>query len=369
MSIPDGDFDGSLMMKGFKFAGVYDPKLAAFVNATNTVDAIDVRWAAKGADISLEESGYSLQLESADAGGGAVTSKVHHTLKSVLESVKITADGKAPMNVVYKVGPITSDGTAEGMRGRSMLDLWAYLVGLGGVEKAAEHQDELKSRLTALLPLWTSTKVVASIDGVTADLPFGQIGVKSFVERVALSGVVPHGEFEIGLKMDGLTLPTALLPSWSVPLLPNLLDTDVKFAVEGLDQMAKAVIADMDLNKDPPLSEESQDKLAGMWQSGNPKVLIQPSRIASPNYTLTVQGELTLKGEKPSGQVTIEADGFDKSLALVQAAAQANPQLQQVLQGLAIAKGLAKAGADGKLSWQIALAADGGVTVNGQKVK
>jgi hypothetical protein len=369
LSIPEGNYDGSLMMRGFKFAGVYDPKLAAFLTATNTVDAIDVRWAAKDIDVSLEEAGYVVNLESSDAGGGAANSKVRHTLKSVLETVKATHDGKTPVNIVYKVGPITSDASAEGVRSRGMLDLWAFLVGLGGADNITQHQDELKSRLTNLLPLWTSTKVSATIDGVAVQLPFGDVSVKTIVERVALSGIVPHGEFELGLKIDGLSLPTALLPSWSVPLLPNLLDTNVKFAVDGLDQIAKTAIADFDLNEDPPLSEESQEKLAGMWLIGNPKIVIQPSRIASPNYTVSLQGELTIKGEKPSGHVTIEADGFDKSLALVQAAAQANPELKQVIAGLGMAKSLAKAGADGKLSWEVVLSADGGVAINRQKVK
>jgi hypothetical protein len=368
LSIPDGDYDGSLMMRGFKFAGVYDPKLAAFVNASNTIDAIDVRWTAKDADVSLEEAGYVLEMQSSEADGGAVNSKFHHALKSVLETVKVAPNGKTPMNVVYKVGPITSDGTAEGVRSRSMLDLWAFLVGLGGIEKAADHQDELKSRLNALLPLWTSSKVAASIDGVSVQMPFGQVSVKSFGERVAVTGIAPHGEFEIGLKIDGLTLPTALLPSWSVPLLPDLLDANVKFSADGLDQIAKTAIAEADFRDDPPLSEDSQDKLAGMWRSANPRVTIQPSRMTSPNYALAVQGEFALSGAKPTGHVTIEAQGFDKSVAVVQAAAQSNPQLQQVLAALTIAKGLAKTGADGKLTWDIALAEGGAVTINGQSI-
>src|SRR5437879_3901387 len=33
LSIPDGDYEGSLRMPGYKFTGVYDPKLATFLTA------------------------------------------------------------------------------------------------------------------------------------------------------------------------------------------------------------------------------------------------------------------------------------------------------------------------------------------------
>ena len=88
----------------------------------------------------------------------------------------------------------------------------------------------------------------------------------------------------------------------------------------------------------------------------------------SPNYAVSVAGEFAAIGPMPTGKVTIEAEGFDKSFAIVQAAAQGNPQLQQVLMGLGVAEGLAKPGPGDKLTWEIALGADGAVSVNGQKM-
>jgi hypothetical protein len=375
LTLPDGEYSGSLALSGYKFTGVYDPKLAIFLNANNTIDLIDVKWTAKDADVSLQETGSVVDFQGSDAGSGAANGKMHHSVKGLVETVKVTPKVDKPtsspgagMSMTYKLGSLTSDGTIDAIRGRSMLDLWAYLVGLQGIGHAIEHQDELKSRITSILPLWNQMKVALAVNGMSVQLPFGAVGLKTLTEKVAMSGLTPHGEFEIGLGFDGLTLPAALLPPWAGPLLPTLLDSDFKLSVDGLDQLVRTAIADFDMKANAPLSPENEAKLAGMWFAGKPKLVIAPSRIVSPNYTLSVQGELALTMPKPTGKFTVSADGLDKTMSVVQAAAQSNPQLQQALPILTFIKGLAKTGADGKPSWEIALGPDGAVTVNGQKM-
>jgi hypothetical protein len=185
---------------------------------------------------------------------------------------------------------------------------------------------------------------------------------------VAFTGVTPHGEFEVGLGFDGLTIPAGLLPPAFAPLLPTAADTDFKLAIEGLDQVVKTAIADFDAKATPPMSPQNEAKLAGMLMMGKPRLIVPPSHISSPSYTLTVQGELAITMPKPTGKFTVSADGLDKTMEIVQAAAKTNPQLQQAVPILTFIKGLAKPGADGKPSWEIALGPDGAVTVNGQKM-
>jgi len=372
LSSPDGDVAGSFAVNGYKFDGVYDPKLASFLAAKGSADLVDVKWTAKGTDVALQEAGFAFDVQSSDAGGGAVSVKARNTIKSVSETVKVTSPAKQgapaqPVSIVYKLGPLSGDATLEAMHSRGLLDLWAFLVAQQGVEHVVEHQDELKSRLKAILPLWNSAKVDASISDVSAGLPFGEVGLKSFGERIGFSGLASHGEFELGFKLDGPTFPAALLPSWSKPLLPSSLDADFKMTAEGLDQIARALIDDLDLKATPPLSEASQGKLAAMWLGGHPRLVIGPGRLTSPSYAISVQGELEMTKPKPSGRLTIEADGLDKTFATIQEAAKTTPMLQQALAGLTFVKGLAKPAADGKPSWVIELGADGAVSVNGMK--
>ncbi len=374
MAMPDGEYGGSVALNNYKFSGVYDPKLATFLNATNTIDLIDVKWKAKESEVSLQETGSVAEFKGADAGGGAVNGSVRHTVKGLVENVKVTPAAKAgsppgaPVSITYKVASMTSEGTLEAMRGRSIMDLWAYLVSLPSPEQAVEHQDELKSRVSAMLPLWNKMKVALTLNGLSAQLPFGEVKVNSFGETLAFSGLTPHGEFELGLKIDGPSIPAALLPPWSAPLLPNLLDADVKLSIEGLDKLSHAVVDNFDAKATPPLSAENQAKLAAMLVSGNPRLVLSPSRIVSPNYTLNVQGEMALTMPKPTGKFIISADGLDKTADIIQAAAKANPQLAQAVPIITFVKGLAKTGADGKPTWEVVIGADGGVTVNGQKM-
>jgi hypothetical protein len=374
VATPEGEVGGSLALNGYRFEGVYDPKLAAFLTAKGTVDLIDVKWMTQGMEVSLQEAGYLLEMQASDAGGGAVSAKTHHAVKSVVETVKVTPPAKpgtpqaAPISIVYTLGAMTGDGSMEGMRSRAALNLWAFLVGLEGIEHVVEHQDELKTQLLAILPLWSNAEATVSLDGVSAQFPFGSIGLKTLGERLAFSGLTSQGAFELGLKLDGLTLPAPLIPSWSKPLVPTLLDVGFKITIEGLDEIARTLIEDLDLEADPPLSEESQTKLEDMLASGSPKLVIAPSRLTSPSFDISVEGEMALTKPKPSGKITIEADGFDKSLAIVQAAAQSDPKLQQVLTGLTMVKGLAKQSPDGKPSWVLEYSVDGVFTVNGQKM-
>ncbi|MFI5012519.1 MAG: DUF2125 domain-containing protein [Hyphomicrobiales bacterium] len=372
---PKGEISGSFALSGYRFDGVYDPKLAAFLTATNTVDLIDMKWAAEGTDVSLQESGYATELRGADAGSGAVTVTVGHKLKSIFETVKVTPPARngapppAPVSIVYNVGPVSGDGTIEAMRSRSMLDLWAFLVGLNGVEHVIEHQSELKEQLLKVLPLWNSAKVQVSMNDIAAEFPFGTLGLKSFGETIALSGATPQGAFELGMKFSDLSVPTALLPPWSNPLLPTALETDIKVQIQGLDKVVRAAIEDCDLAASPPLSQESQAKLAAMLLGGEPKLVIAPSRLVSPSFELSVEGELALTPPKPTGRLTVGATGLDKTLAIIQAAAQNDPKLlQQALMGLTFLKGLAKQGADGKSVWALELGPDGAVTINGQRM-
>jgi hypothetical protein len=374
MSTPDGDVTGSLASTGYKFEGVYDPKLAAFLTAKGSIDLIDLKYSAQGADASLQEEGIAFDVTSTDAGNGAVNATTHQTMKGLSETVKASSNGKQggaglPITISYKVGPMTGDASIEAMHGRAMLDLWAYLVSLGGPQEALEHQDELKEKLSAIFPIWNDLKVTVALNGITAGLPFGEIKMNSFSEKIAMSGLVPHGELGLGLRFEGLSLPPGLLPAWAGPLLPNLFDSDVKFTLEGLDEIAKTALEEADFSDDPPLSDDAQEKLGELWHGGHPKLLVDGLKLTSPSYDIAAQGELAITDPKPTGKFTITIDGFDKAFAIVQSAAKSEPMAQQALPGLALVKGLAKAGPNGKLSWEIALDADGGVSVNGQKMK
>ena len=67
--------------------------------------------------------------------------------------------------------------------------------------------------------------------------------------------------------------------------------------------------------------------------------------------------------------ITVDATGFEKVTAALQAAAETDPQASQILQAAQMAQGLAKAQPDGRLVWEIDGKEDGSVSINGAMVK
>jgi hypothetical protein len=67
--------------------------------------------------------------------------------------------------------------------------------------------------------------------------------------------------------------------------------------------------------------------------------------------------------------VSIVARDYDKTIAAVQELAKTNPELTQASLGLMMIKGFAKADPDGAQRWDVAVATDGSISVNGQQIK
>ncbi|MBV9051507.1 MAG: hypothetical protein JO196_03825 [Hyphomicrobiales bacterium] len=99
--------------------------------------------------------------------------------------------------------------------------------------------------------------------------------------------------------------------------------------------------------------------------SSEPKLTLAPGHISSPGLKLYYHGEMTFLPQ-PTGTLTLEAEGLDKTIKRLQDAAKSNPDIQQVVLGLTMAKGMAKPGAKGRSVWVIGYAG-GAVSVNGQK--
>ena len=124
--------------------------------------------------------------------------------------------------------------------------------------------------------------------------------------------------------MDGLSVPSGLVPAWAAPLVPTALDIDVKFQMNDLDKIAHAAIASIDLrpNQSPDVSKLAV--IEAMAMSGEPKLTLAPGHISSPSLDLYFHGEMALV-PKPMGTLTLEAEGLDKALSRLQEAAKSNP--------------------------------------------
>jgi hypothetical protein len=139
----------------------------------------------------------------------------------------------------------------------------------------------------------------------------------------------------------------------------------VTLSAAGIDKIVRLAIDEFDSGATPPLSAESGSRMMAMLMSGDPKLTVAHGHLTSPSLDLAFEGALALTPPKPSGKLEIAVDSLDKLLAVVGKAAEGDPGLQQAVLGLTLMKGLAKTDANGKLNWEIALGADGAVSVNG----
>jgi hypothetical protein len=178
---------------------------------------------------------------------------------------------------------------------------------------------------------------------------------------------VAQAAMELGFNMDGLSVPSGLVPAWAAPLVPTALDIDVKFQMNDLDKIAHAAISGIDLrpNQSPDVSKFAV--VAAMAMSGEPKITLAPGHLSSPSLDLYFHGEMALV-PKPMGTLTVEAEGLDKTLSRLQEAAKNNPELQQAVLMLTVAKGQAKPGANGRSLWVVGYGEDGALSVNGKTV-
>ena len=362
-----GRMTGTFEFRGFGLHGAYDPAEADFLQAKLGVDVTQAKFKVvdpqQTADTDFTETGVSgeTRAKSAADGAGVDVASVH-SIASLTETViGAPADGSGPTALTYSIGAGAGEATITGLRAKEIAESWKYVVAHGD---EAPIPREFDDKLRAALPLWKDLKVAGKLSDVALKAPFGQARVKSVGETIGLSGLTAPATAEFGVQVDGLTIESSQAPAWAAKLTPASLNFDLKFAGGGFDRAAQIALDDPSFAASGDLSPEAQDKIDAALLGGDPKLTLAPGRLSTPTLDLTFEGEASAVAGAPRGRFVVSADGLDKALALLQEIAGADSEAEAAILSLTYAKGLAKAGPDGRLVWAIEFAgAD--VTVNG----
>jgi hypothetical protein len=263
--------------------------------------------------------------------------------------------------LTYSVGGGVGEATLTGLRAKEIAECWKYVVAHGD-EAPIPH--EFDDRLRAALPLWMNLKLAGKLSDIVMKAPFGQAKAKSVAETIALSGLTAPATAEFGVQVGGVTVDSSQAPPWVAKLTPASLDFDLKFSGGGVDRAAQIALDDPSFTATGELSVEAQEKIDAALFGGDPKLTLAPGRLSTPTLDLTYEGEASAVGGAPRGRLLVSADGLDKALALLQEIAGADPEAEAAILSLTYAKGLAKIGPDGRLTWTIEFTG-GEVTVNG----
>ncbi|MER9074450.1 hypothetical protein NKH80_16790 [Mesorhizobium sp. M0904] len=367
---PQGPQSTQLSIAGGKFAGVYDPELAAFASATTSMTGMtmDSRDAMQRVKVSTGPGTATMSAAKAVNGGADFT--MTQTIAVFAEAI----DFDDPNSGLKFPLAITSPGlsvnaTGKGIRTKPLLDLLAFAVANEDEAKLKGNQAQLKSLLLAALPLWERIDGTYGFKDFAVDSPVGRFGAAELGTSFGSDGIAQNGTINYAIRAAGLTIPRNVLPSWSAALLPTDIDLNFGGANIDLDSMTKKAIEAFDLNNKPPLPADFGDQIKADFMAKTPKFVIGHSTVKNGGIEIVLEGEMTFPGATPMANVTLDITGYEKIVETLQTAAKTDPQAAQYFSGALAIKGFGKTLPDGRLEWVINTKADGSVTVNGAMLK
>ena len=235
-----------------------------------------------------------------------------------------------------------------------------------------ESETKLKDMLGNAFPLLSSIEETIRLNNFAVTSAVGGGGAKSFSYHFEVDG--PSNATRIGVAMDAadVTLDSVLVPAGYTVFLPQALD--IQFGVPGMDFAALGdEFMKMDFTKSTGDGEKAGQQAAEkLFPGGILKVDFPKVSAKSSVYDVAVSGKLEGRvGTQTDYKLnaSIVARDYDKTIAAVQELAKTNPDMTQVSFGLMMIKGFAKADPDGAQRWDVAIASDGSVSVNGQQIK
>ncbi|CDX27787.1 conserved exported hypothetical protein [Mesorhizobium plurifarium] len=368
---PEGPQHMDFSVSNNKFAGIYDPSLAAFVSATGSMDAMTMKTREPKQEADVSAGAGTATITSTKSASGGIDFTLAEKILNFAEVVKIN-DPERGLNfpVTLNAPELSVNANGKGVRTKPLMDLLAFAVANEDEAKLKANQAELKSRLLAALPVWERIDGTYAFKDFAMESPVGKWGAKQLNMASGMDGVSQSGKINYGIKASGLTIPRQLLPAWTAPLVPTDIDLNFGGANIDLDTMAKKAIEAFDLNKNPPLSEEFGKALVADFKAKNPKVVIGHSTVKSGDIEVAMEGEMTFPGgEKPDATVTVDVAGYDKIVDALKEGAKSDEQMAQAFPFALAVKGFGRTLPDGRLEWVINTKADGSVAVNGAMLK
>ena len=330
---------------------------------TNVTGAFHIADAAQISDFKFSEDDVTVETRAKPSADGAgIDVAIAQAFKSLTETIAAPQPDGGPLaQFTYTMGGGVSGAGLTGLRAKEIGALWKYLV---AHDDDPSPPSDLKPLLQSVLPLWQEIRADAKIDDMQFQMPFGTATMKSFGESIDLSGLTASGVAEFDIKLEDLDVSSTQLPGWISSLSPASFDLSLRLTGEDWDKAARIALDDPHFGESADLSPETSDQITQVLMAGHPKIVLTPGHLKIPALDLAFEGEASFAGGAPTAHFNISADSLDRTIALLQDFAKAQPDAQNALLALTLWKGLATTGADGRLVWEIETSG-GAVTVNG----
>jgi hypothetical protein len=368
--VADGKQSIELVPEGYHCDGIFDPRLEAFVKSSTTIARITTSGKSPNSTSSVEIKGLAMETSASAPGDGLLSVKLRDAEEAsqqtnAITSARTPSAGPAFVLVINR-GASVANGSIDSLRNRAILDLWAFLVAHPSLEELKPVQDDLRSKLRALLPLWDGIDMAGTAQDFAIDATGNSLKAKSVGAGINASGISGQSTYAIAISLEDINVNSALLPAWIKPFLPTLLSQSVKVSNLDMDAVSRYAIDTFDLNGEDGFTSEQQARIEALILNGKPTLSFGPSHIKAPAYDVTLAGTALLNPGRVD--IALEAKNFEDTIAAVQSAAQANPSLASLLPYLTLAQSLSRKGDDGSAIWDIEIEFGDrhSVTVNGQ---
>ncbi|MBN9033575.1 MAG: hypothetical protein BGO05_03375 [Rhizobiales bacterium 63-7] len=358
------------IISNYSYTGLFDPAIAYMRNGTFTASGLKLSTTGGSEQIDARFGGMNYVVSSTDAAGGALDFTGSGTLSDFYE--KVVSPNTPPVEI--SADSIAFDATVKGAMLREIRDLVFFVLdNMKHKDLTDAQQQELKAKALAALPFASSIDENIRLNNLNVATAQARFGVKTFDYGLNLSGAGDAMRFGVSMKAADPILPAGLVPPVYASLVPQQTEVSFSMADMKIGEFLRKFLEKADFNKKEPISDaEGAELVKLIFPDG--KVAMTFDRIAAraPTYDVEMTGKLTsaLENTKQvSMTATVIARNFDATIAAIQEAAKADPQLNQVSFGLMMAKGFAKDDGGGKQRWEVEVREDGSVDINGQQVK
>ncbi|MDQ0423177.1 hypothetical protein J2045_004229 [Peteryoungia aggregata LMG 23059] len=264
---------------------------------------------------------------------------------------------------------MTTKVVATDARYRAVQDLFAEWLSLvQGKQEAAAIADQLRPGLQALMPIAAELKQTGSIEDAIWAVDGWEMGVDNLGYSLEASNLATEPTIHTEVNVSGIDTRGRLTPSMA-KLVPER--AKLSFTIDGLNfQKPWEYIVDGANFGARQWLNENQRQLAINYlvPKRTVDVTVDELELETALYQVTATGTMSVdrNGARPSFALRITTADLDPLVKYLQENTKRFPQFGQYAFFALMAQGFAGRTADGAMSWDVVLDADGRLTINGR---
>ncbi|WFU00527.1 hypothetical protein QA648_10085 [Rhizobium sp. CB3171] len=369
-SSPDAEFRYGVASSSF--TGVFDPAIH-YVRSMD-VKGSGITLATKMTDNGVEKNditidGINYALSSSSSGE---PDKLDLQMIGGLQSFQDKVSSDSATLGEFKIGAIDFKASATKLPLKALNEILRFVSDHKDTKTLSDSESAaLKALLRNAMPIADSFEESVSAKDISVTTPLGNGGLQQVGYSFKMAGPANAVNADFGMRAEKLTLASGLVPEDYVAFIPDA--AELQMQVPNLNFTALLDVLQQADFSNPEGTPSVDEKLQqAMFPDGTMTINFPKISAASGLYDIEASGSMRgwlNEKDRVALKMTVLARDLDKTISAVQDAAKTEPDLNQLSFGLMMAKGFAKTDPDGRSRWEVNIAEDESVTINGQVIK